>query len=202
MILLRAFLILLLLGGAALALGYPFYVERVTAREFAIYRVYDAPGGFRSVTPTMPRGAASVELLVEMVTDGQPRLDGAAALTLTAAAAGKTLLASPLTFEGVEPRMASPQAFERIYRQSAGAIAADAGQAVTVTVAPGDATDLPLRQVDLILRGQPAIDARAQPVGFSVMALAFVALVLSFRHSPPANPNSSPPPPRWGRAGG
>ena len=44
-------------------------------------------------------------------------------------------------------------------------------------------------------------DGRAQPIGFSLMAIGFVGLVLSLKRgrSHQENPNSQPPAPRWGR---
>jgi len=202
-IVLRLTLLMLLLAGAALAVGYPFYVDGTSAGEVGTWRVYDPQGGFRPVELTLPGGEAHAELLVEMVADGEPRLDGRAVLTVTAAVPGRTLLAAPLTFQGVAPSMTSPQSPERIYRQSAGTIEAGEGQgegqSVLVTVARGDAEEVAIRQVDLILGRAAPLDPRAQPIGFSLMALAFVGLVLTFRGRPPASPGSTPPRQRWGR---
>ena len=66
-----------------------------------------------------------------------------------------------------------------------------------------DADDIRIRAVDLILRSDAAEpDSRAQPVGFSLIAVGFIGLLLAIRSGGrPQNPNSQPPPPRWGRAG-
>ncbi|RUU08829.1 hypothetical protein EOD08_36085, partial [Mesorhizobium sp. M6A.T.Ca.TU.002.02.2.1] len=57
--------------------------------------------------------------------------------------------------------------------------------------------------VDLLLRsGVGEIDSRARPVGFSLMAAGLIGLLLALRFGGggrPQNPNSQPPPPRWGR---
>ncbi|TIT20365.1 MAG: hypothetical protein E5W70_21685, partial [Mesorhizobium sp.] len=70
------------------------------------------------------------------------------------------------------------------------------------TVGPGDAEGIPMRAVDIVLRSAAGeVDRRARPVGFSLMAAGLVGLVLAFRFGGrrPENPNSQPPPPRWGR---
>ena len=62
-----------------------------------------------------------------------------------------------------------------------------------------------LRSVDLRLRGGGvAYDERAQPIGFSLMAIGFIGFMMSFRRGGRGNGggDQQPPGPRWGRGGG
>jgi hypothetical protein len=68
----------------------------------------------------------------------------------------------------------------------------------------GDAEGIDIARVDLVLQHVPQkADPRAQPIGFTLMAVGFIGFVLMLRGKDggtPPNPNSQPPPPRWGRA--
>ena len=78
--------------------------------------------------------------------------------------------------------------------------------AYTFTVGPGDMDEIQMRSVDLVLRGGVgAYDERVQPFGFVLSAVGFIGLVIALRRAKgggrPQNPNSQPPPPKWGRGG-
>ncbi|TIR65034.1 MAG: hypothetical protein E5X15_31545, partial [Mesorhizobium sp.] len=128
-------------------------------------------------------------------------------LTLTAASGGRTALASTLSFNHTDnPRQVSPQLPDKIFRDEAGVIETVTPGAYVFTVGPGDADGIDMRAVDLILRaGTGSVDERAQPAGYTLMGVGLAGLVLSLvfgrGNKPPQNPNSQPPPPRWGRGG-
>ncbi|TGV75625.1 hypothetical protein EN801_038735, partial [Mesorhizobium sp. M00.F.Ca.ET.158.01.1.1] len=104
-------------------------------------------------------------------------------LTLTAATNGRTVLASTLQFNHVDnPRQASPQLPDKIFRDEAGLIATVNPGAYVFTVGPGDADDIPMRAVDLVLRsGVGEMDGGSRPIGFSLMAIGLIGFLLSLR---------------------
>jgi hypothetical protein len=128
-------------------------------------------------------------------------------LTLTAAGGGRTALAATLSFNHTDnPRQVSPQLPDKIFRDEAGVIEAVTPGPYIFTVGPGDADGIDMRAVDLILRaGAGSIDERVRLAGYALMGVGLVGFVLSLAFgrggSHPQNPNSQPPPPRWGRNG-
>lgn len=204
----RILFLLIFLAGTAAGLAYPWTVTSLAGREIGTWRVYERGRGFRPIVATLASADAPVRVLVDL-TAVQP-LDlssDRAVLTIAVTAQNETVLAGTLSFASSTPRETSPQLPERIYREDAGTITAVEDGAYTFTLDAGDAEGLLIRSVDLVLSGGGgALDERVQPVGFSLMAIGFIGLVLSLRRGrsgpPPQNPNSQPPPPRWGRGGG
>jgi hypothetical protein len=126
-------------------------------------------------------------------------------LTLTASRGDRTVLADALSFHDAGVRDVSPQARQKIYRDDAGLISDVEDGAYTFILGPGDTEGVDIDAVDLVLRGKSfAVDERAQPIGFSLMAIGAIGLVIALRGvgSARRNPNSQPPPRRWGRGGG
>lgn len=202
----RLIALLIFLAGAALGLGYPWVIDHYGAREIGTWRVHDAASGFHPIVAKLAAADAPVTAIVDITAVRPPNLvAGQSVLTITAATAGRTVLAETLDLADATVRDDTPQTLQQIFRLEAGEIAAVADGDYTFTVGPGDAEDVDLVSVDLILSGGAgAYDERVQPIGFSVMAVGFILLVLAFRRggNPPAgNPNSQPPPPRWGRGG-
>jgi len=119
-------------------------------------------------TELLPQDAP-VQVYVDLASSGSPQVGkGRAVLTLTASASGKTALAVPLSFEDAVSRDDTPQTPELIYRTRAGEIAtiAPGARKYTFTVAPGDADEIDIGAVDLVLQhgSQPA-DRRLAPIG-------------------------------------
>lgn len=200
----RSFFLLILLAGVALGVGYPWYVNNFSGRELGTHRVYERQTGFRPVQVNLKSSDAPVRVLVDLTAIGSPRFSGdRTVLTLTAATGGRTVLADTLTFANSQPRQNTPQVPDRIFRADSEPITDVTDGAYTFTVGQGDAEDIDMRAVDLTLRaGAGLVDARAQPVGISLMAIGVIGLVLAIRRgrSATGNPNSQPPPgPRWGR---
>jgi hypothetical protein len=200
---LLAFLVFLL--GLALGVGYPMLAARLPVAPIGTWPVYVRASGFTPVDTRLTPDQAPVEVYVDLTASGSPEFKAdRAVLTLTASAAGRTVLAEPLTFEDSVKRDDAPQTPEMIYRTKAGVIeTVDPKESLyTFTAGPGDAEGIELGKADLVLeKGPHQADPRAQPIGFIVMAIGVVAFLLSFRGggSTPPNPNSKPPP-RWGRA--
>ncbi|UCI18082.1 hypothetical protein FJ970_23715 [Mesorhizobium sp. B2-1-8] len=199
----RFLCILLLIAGAAIGIFSPWAVSNFSGRAVGTYRVYEG-GQFRPVTVQLAPGDAPVRVLVDLTARAERIVSQQrTVLTLTAATNGRTVLASTLQFNHADnPRQASPQLPDKIFRDEAGLIATVSPGAYLFTVGPGDADDIPMRAVDLVLRsGVGEIDDRARPIGFSLMAVGLIGFLLSLRSGGgrPENPNSQPPPPRWGR---
>jgi hypothetical protein len=200
----RLLFLLIFLIGAAIGIGYPYVILNFPAQEIGTWRVYDSVGGFRPVQATLAATDAPVQVLVDVMSSSMPQgAEGAAILTITAAAGGRTVLAETLGLAGATVRDDTPQTPQKIYRIDAGAIDEIEDGVHTFTLGPGDAEGLDLESVDLILlAGAGAYDQRAQPLGFSLMAIGFIGFVLAMRRGrPERNPNSQPPKPRWGRGG-
>lgn len=201
----RAIFLLIFLAGLAAGFGYPWYVTNFSGREIGAWPVYERGGSFRPVTATLSSADEPVRVLVDMTAVAPPEFAQAGtALTITAATGGRTVLAEMLTFNEAKPQEKSPQLREKIYRDEAGVIADIEDGDYTFTVGRGDAEDIQIQSVELILRGGAgAVDPRAQPVGYALSAIGFIGLVLALRGGKrERNPNSQPPPPRWGRGGG
>lgn len=155
-----------------------------------------------------PISDAPVRVLVDLTAAGTPAFDRTrTVLTLTVSAGGRTVLADTLSFDNAgSPRQVSPQSTDKVFRAEAGILDPTPAGPYTFTLGPGDADGIEMRRVDVVLRSDAGvIDARAQPLGFVMMAVGFIGFVASRRRRgdpPPTNPNSQPPPPRWGRDAG
>lgn len=203
----RLLFLLVLLAGAALGGFYPWFVNNFSGHDLGTLRAYDRAMGFRPVVQRLASTDMPVRVLVDMTAVGQPASVGTrTVLTITAASGGHTVLADTLTFQGARVREESPQTNEKVFRAEAGVIADSPEGDYTFTLGPGDAEGIDMQAVDVVLRGGAAnLDERAQPVGFSLMAIGVIGFVIAMRRrrgSRERNPNSQPPPPRWGRRGG
>ncbi|MER8885666.1 hypothetical protein NKJ73_13030 [Mesorhizobium sp. M0074] len=199
----RSLFALILLIGTGIGVVYPWAMTNFSGREIGIWRVYDQ-GRFKPVTVPLSARDGPLRVLVDLTARAERIVSQQrTVLTLTAATGGRTVLASTLQFNHSDnPRQVSPQLPDRIFRDEAGLIPTVTPGSYIFTVGPGDAEGIPMRAVDLVLRsGAGEVDRRARPVGFSLMAAGLVGLVLAFRFGGrrPENPNSQPPPPRWGR---
>ncbi|ESW83026.1 MULTISPECIES: hypothetical protein [unclassified Mesorhizobium] len=199
----RSLFALILLIGTGIGVVYPWAMTNFSGREIGTWRVYDQ-GRFKPVTVPLSARDGPLRVLVDLTARAERIVSQQrTVLTLTAATGGRTVLASTLQFNHSDnPRQVSPQLPDRIFRDEAGLIPTVTPGSYIFTVGPGDAEGIPMRAVDLVLRsGAGEVDRRARPVGFSLMAAGLVGLVLAFRFGGrrPENPNSQPPPPRWGR---
>lgn len=198
------FLVVLLIGLACGFL-YPWGLRNFSGHDLGTWRVYDRTAGFKPVEAKLEWSDAPVRVLVDLTVLGTfNQSQKSTVLTLTAATAGHTVMAETMTFIDATERKESPQNPERILRAEAGVLSKlDSGD-YTFTVAQGDMDEIQMRAVDLILRGGVGdYDERVQPFGFVLSAIGFIGLVISMRRGKgrPKNPNSQPPPPKWGRGG-
>lgn len=195
---------LILFAGVGIGALYPWAMSNFSGHEIGTWRVYEQ-GRFTPVTVALNNSDQPVRVLVDLTARAERIVSQQrTVLTLTAAANGRTVLASTLQFNHADnPRQVSPQLPDKIFRDEAGLIPSVSPGPYVFTVGPGDAEGIAIRSVDLVLRsGVGEVDKRAQPVGFSLMAVGLIGFVLTLRRGGggrPENPNSQPPPPRWGR---
>ncbi|UDL91432.1 hypothetical protein LGH82_09375 [Mesorhizobium sp. PAMC28654] len=195
---------LILFAGVGIGAIYPWVMSNFSGHEIGTWRVYEQ-GRFKPVTVALSSSDEPVRVLVDLTARAERIVSQQrTVLTLTAATNGRTVLASTLQFNHSDnPRQASPQLPDKIFRDEAGLIPVVSPGPYVFTVGPGDAEGIEMRSVDLVLRSAVGeVDKRAQPVGFSLMAVGLIGFVLALRGGGggrPENPNSQPPPPRWGR---
>lgn len=202
----RLIFFLLLLGGLAAA-AVPWVSDELLARSIGRWPVYDNVTGFLPAQTSLKAADAPLAVVVDMTTVGPTDLQAdRAVLTMTATVDGRTVMAEALTFADVAARDTNPQTAEKVFRQQAGVLEEITTGSYLFEFGMGDAEGVTVRRVELSLkRFGVAYDPRLQPGGFAAIAIGFIGLVLSFRRGsdkPPNNPNSQPPPPRWGRNAG
>ncbi|MFU0503446.1 hypothetical protein [Pseudaminobacter sp. NGMCC 1.201702] len=204
----RSLFFIILLVGVAIGVVYPWAAGNFSGGEIGSWRAYDRHLGFKPVVAQLSAENAPVRVLVDVTATGLPPTlaEESAVLTLTASRGERTVLADALSFHDAGVRDVSPQARQKIYRDDAGLISEVEDGAYTFILGPGDAEGVDIDAVDLVLRGKSfVVDERAQPIGFSLMAIGAIGLVIALRRGVGGtrrNPNSQPPPRRWGRGGG
>lgn len=202
----RIVFFLVFLAGLGLGVGYPLTVENAPPKELGSWVVYDRGGGFRPAEAMLSAGDAPVHIALDITTVGAPSFSSdRVVLTLTADFGSRTVLAETLSFSGVTPHLESPQSSGRVFREEVGVFTEVGDGNYVFTAGPGDAEGVEIASARLILRGEgAAYDDRVQPTGFMLMAIGFIGFVIVMRRGRgrPRNPNSQPPPPRWGRNAG
>ena len=194
--------LILLIAGVALAGAYPWYMNNFSGRELGSMTVFQQPDGFQPVTVRLSSADDPVRVLVDLTSRGPANFSGGiAVLTLTASSGGKTVLADTLSFSKSVQREQSPQSTQSVFRGDAGLITSVQNADYSFKIGPGDAEGVNYSKVELVLRANAgSVDSRAQPAGFVLVGLGVVGLILGSRRKR-ENPNSQPPPPRWGRGG-
>lgn len=199
----RTIFLIILLAGVGAGLVYPWAVFNFSGSEIGSWRVHDRGEGFKPVVVRLSPEMEPVRVLVDMTAIALPEFAAASTvLTLTATNGTGTVLADRLTFAEAKPQERNPQLRERIYRDEAGVIDGIEAGEYTFVVGQGDAEDIQIKSVDLILRGGAIrLDARVQPVGFTLAAVGFIGLVLAIRRRRRVRRPAAPAATRWGRNG-
>lgn len=199
----RKFFLLFILAGIALGLVYPWAVRNFSGEELGSWHVYQ-DGRFKPVTVSLKAGTGPVRVFVDLTTSAD-RINSfdRTVLTLTAAAGNRTVLAERLNFSGnPTPREQSPQLTDKIFRDEAGLIAVDDAETYVFTLGLGDADNLQIKAVDLVLRSGAVVpDARVSQMGVGSIAFGLIGLVLAIRFGRPRRSDKpeTQPKPRWGR---
>ena len=198
----RAFFLLVILAGLALAAGYPFYINNFSGEEIGAWTVYERDGGFRPVDVALRADQAPVRVFVDLtVQNSAPITPNVSVLTLTANLGSRTVLAKALDFIDSNRKESSPQQQQAMLRASAGDIDPVEDATYRFVVDRGEVDGLFYSRAELILRGAALpLDPRALPIGFVLIAVGLVGFVLTLRRR--ERRADEPPQPRWGRGGG
>lgn len=196
----RLFLLLLLIVGLLLGLGYPWANTHFSGEEIGSWRVYDRSGPYRPVTVHLQQGDAPVRAFVDM----QPLrnfipTEGRTALTAVVTRQGRDILVETLSYASSKAtNKGSPQG-PQVYRDSIGDIDTVADGDYTITIGPGDYDGLEVAQVDLVLRRDVVkADWRVVSGGIALTVIGIVGLILLRRRRRSAA-KEAPPQPKWGR---
>ena len=195
----RPVLLLLLVVGIVLGVGYPWVATNFSGEELGSWRVYDRPGPYKPVTVNLKKGDAPVRAFVDM----QPLRnvvpsEGRTALTAVVTRQGKDVLVKTLTYVSSKAtNKGSPQG-PQVYRDSIGDIDPVEDGEHVFTIGPGDYDGLEVAHVDLVLRRDViGYDRRAVPAGIALIAISIFGLVRLRRGRKAASHEI--PPPKWGR---
>lgn len=194
----RLVFLAVLLLGVLLGLVYP-WAGGGMGYEIGRWRAYDRVAGFMPLEILLPTDQQQILVKAEISTP-QPvaGTDIRTVMTLTVSSNGRTELAHYFTLDGVEPRLVSPQLPGRVYAVEAGVLYYPGEAPYGFVFGPGDA-GIDIATVDLVLiGGTHDVDEAVPPIGYGMMGIGFLGLLLTFRRRRD-NPNSQPPPPRWGR---
>ncbi len=179
----RFLCVLLILAGAALGFGYPWYMYNMSGAEIGNFRIYQRGGQFKPVDVVLSADQAPVRVFVDMVPlQGYYPSQARTMLTLTASTAGRTVLAASLNYISSTEESKNLQNADKVFRDTAGDIIAIASGSYHFIVGEGDVEGLSLKTVNLVLRSNAqAADWRAMPAGIGMFALGIFGLVAASR---------------------
>lgn len=190
----RVFCLGVFLFGLLLAVIYPMAVRDRAGREIGTWRTYEPGTGFGRFEVSREQLDIPVDIHVEMTVNGpfEPRNDRSV-ISLVAWGDGSMIIAAPLYFMPV-PSQAG-DAPDGVYRDFAGAIDPVDAERYLFVAMPGEAEDVDIAAVDVVLEGAAAEpDQGTVVVGYVVTVLGLGGLALSFRRR-----RAKPSAPRWGR---
>ena len=107
----RKLLLLLLLAGVALGIGYPWYAYNFSGSELGSWRVFDRPGPYKPVTVSLKASDGPVRIFADM----QPLrsfipAEGRTALTSVVSRDGRDVLVKTLSYVNAQAaNRGSPQ---------------------------------------------------------------------------------------------
>ena len=196
----RLLCLLLILAGAALGFGYPWYMYNMSGAEIGNFRVYQRGGQFKPVAVVLSADQAPVRVFVDMVPlQGYYPSQARTMLTLTASTGGRTVLAASLNYISSTEESKNLQNSDKVFRDTAGDIIAIASGRYHFIVGEGDVEGLSLKTVNLVLRSNAqAADWRAMPAGIGMFALGIFGLVAASRRKRRLSAEEAAKP-KWGR---
>ena len=189
---------LMFAAGLALSFAWQPISAMVANREIGKWALIDAEGHFAEPTIPLTLTQSPVGVAVEMTVEGSyVASSGAAALTLTADHAGKTVLAKPLTFDGSDPMEGSTPGHIVLY-QLVGTIEPLTGGDYHFVPGPGDALPDNMVSAVLILQANAVTDSTlVEKTGTGLIWAGAILFVIGLRRR--NRSDAAPPPPQWGR---
>ena len=192
--------LILLAAGLLLGFVYPKAMEKASVREIGQWTLYSPEAGFAEAEATLSAFDGATTMTVA-IRSAAPRRGGAdrEVLVLTVFdQANREIHRTPLDLSG-HGTLESPQTGVVLYRVDAGTLDPVSGRHRLVLAAGRDFDDQIL-SVDLALvaAARDTVRPEARPAGIGLMVLGGIGLVVSLRRRR-ENPNSSPPPEKWGR---
>ena len=184
--------------GAVIGIIYPYAAQNQEGYELSRWQVFSPQEGFKTVEALLPTSEDRIVVKIELVTNGEVQSSGEIVLTMTATSDGRTQIANAYSLQDVTPVLLSPQLPLRRYVLDADTLYFVKSSPYVFVFGEGE-VDVPLVSVDLVLIGGTYdYDDSLPPIGLGMMALGILGLFLT-RRKRKENPNSSPPPPKWGR---
>ena len=197
----RFVFLLMILIGAGLGIAYPWAASNVSGQEVGTWRVFERDSGFTPAQVTLATTETPVLTTVDLRADGALiRSDTKPLLTMNVTGDGEYVTSVVMDFTDADVRTINPQTGETGYRVEAERLHRVDHSHYVFEFGPGIAGVDRFNSIDLTVNaGAFDLDPRAIPAGFILMALGLIGFVASLFRRKRQNPNSSPPPPRWGR---
>jgi hypothetical protein len=197
----RLIFLLSLGAGLLLAFAYPRLIADGEGAATSTHRVYTPASGFEFYSLALRPSDAPAILNVEMMIEGRFQTSvNRPILNVVVTGDDTPVIEQAVDFARSQPQMDSPQAANATYRAQVGIIDPIEAENYLVTVSPVNIDGLKIVSVDLEVQVSAAgVDPRALPLGFMLIVVGFIGLILTFRRRRERNPNSQPPPTRWGR---
>jgi hypothetical protein len=199
----RFLCLLLILAGAALGFGYPWYMYNMSGAEIGNFRVYQRGGQFKPVDVALSENQGPVRVFVDLVPlQGYYPSQSRTMLTLTASTGGRTVMAASLNYVSSTEESKNLQNSDKVFRDKAGDIMTIAPGGYRFVVGEGDVEGLSLKTVNLVLRSnaEPA-DPRAMPAGIAMLALGVFGMTAASRKAARTAAEEAAKP-KWGRDAG
>ncbi|MCB1418950.1 MAG: hypothetical protein KDJ74_08120 [Notoacmeibacter sp.] len=196
------FFLLLVIGGLAAAIGYPFLVENFSGSEIGAIPLYERGKGISPATVTLSQDEAPVRLTVIMVpaTASVVRSSARTQLVLQVTDPAGARKDKVITFAPTSTANDRDQTdAQHSYQASAGLLEPKATGDWRFVLSHTGREDITMKSASLMLRANAGSwDARVQPWGFAAAGLGILGTFLSLRRRV-SRAKEAAQPRKWGR---